>query len=127
MASIELVLSVFLLLTFIAALISYKLKVPYTLILVLTGLLITVFAGVLIVWGGPLGLPIEAATLQLQSIYNQLIQGGGTSLFVGIIVPPLIFEAMIHIRGTELKQVIKPTLALATVTRAAKATSRTSS
>ncbi|HUJ84334.1 MAG TPA: hypothetical protein VLV84_01875 [Candidatus Acidoferrales bacterium] len=47
MASIELVLSAFLLLTFIAALISIKAKMPYTLILVLTGVLITLFFGLL--------------------------------------------------------------------------------
>jgi monovalent cation:H+ antiporter, CPA1 family len=34
---------------------------------------------------------------------------------VGLIVPPLIFEAMIHIRGSDLRSVIKPSLALATV------------
>ena len=52
---------------------------------------------------------------QIRSIYYQLILGGGGGLFVGLIVPPLIFEAMIHIRGSDLKEVIKPSLGLATV------------
>ena len=54
-------------------------------------------------------------TSQIRSIYNLLIQGGGGGLYVGLIVPPLIFEAMIHIRGGDLKSVIKPSLALATI------------
>ena len=44
-----------------------------------------------------------------------LLQGGGGGLFVGIVVPPLIFEAMIHLRSDDLRAVIKPSLALATV------------
>ena len=36
-------------------------------------------------------------------------------LFVGLVVPPLIFEAMIHLRASDLRAVIKPSLALATV------------
>ena len=45
MASIDLVLSAFLLLTFVAAAISIKLKTPYTLVLVLAGALIVVVVG----------------------------------------------------------------------------------
>jgi monovalent cation:H+ antiporter, CPA1 family len=114
MASIELVVSAFLLLTFIAALVSIRLKIPYTLILILTGVSITVVVTLLSIWG-PLQAPAHSITLQIQSIYSQLIQGGTNSLFVGLIVPPLIFEAMIQIKGSELKTVIKPSLALATL------------
>ena len=49
---------------------------------------------------------------QLRSLYSQLLVGG---LFVGLVVPPLIFEAMIHLRASDLRVVIKPSLALATV------------
>ena len=49
---------------------------------------------------------------QLRSLYSQLLVGG---LFVGLVVPPLIFEAMIHLRASDLRAVIKPSLALATV------------
>ena len=34
---------------------------------------------------------------------------------MGLVVPPLIFEAMIHLRASDLRAVIKPSLALATV------------
>ncbi len=115
MASIELVLSAFLLLTFIAALISIKAKMPYTLILVLTGVLITLFFGLLSLQGSPIQGQMQSITAQIRSLYDLLIQGGEGGLYVGLIVPPLIFEAMIHIRGTDLKSVIKPSLALATI------------
>ncbi len=112
MASIELVLSAFLLLTFIAALISIKVKAPYTLVLVLTGVLITVIVGLLALQGSPISAPMQNAISQIRSIYDLLIKGGGGGLYVGLIVPPLIFEAMIHIRGSDLRSVIKPSLAL---------------
>lgn len=115
MASIELIISAFLLLTFVAALISIRFKVPYTLVLVFTGVLISIIVALLSVQRGPLQAPMQNISLQIQLIYNQLIQGGGGGLFVGLIVPPLIFEAMIHIRGSDLKAVIKPSLALATI------------
>jgi CPA1 family monovalent cation:H+ antiporter len=104
--SIELIIGAFLLVAFLAAVLSNKLKVPYTLILVLTGVTITVIAFLLASAGGP------DIVSQLRSIYIQLIGGG---LFVGLVVPPLIFEAMIHLRASDLRAVIKPSLALATV------------
>ena len=115
MPSIELVISAFLLLTFIAALISIRLKVPYTLVLVLTGVLITLIVALLALEGSPIQAPAQNFILTFRSIYNLLIQGGGGGLYVGLIVPPLIFEAMIHIRGSDLRSVIKPSLVLATV------------
>ncbi len=115
MASIELVISGFLLLTFIAVLISIRVKIPYTLVLVFIGVLISIVVTLLSFHGGPLQVTMQNISLQIQSIYNQLIQGGGGGIFVGLIVPPLIFEAMIHIRGSDLKAVIKPSLALATI------------
>jgi CPA1 family monovalent cation:H+ antiporter len=115
MASIELVLSVFLLLTFIAALISRRIRVPYTLILVLTGVLITVIVGALSLHGSPIQGSMQSVISQIRSLYDSLVKGGGGGLYVGLIVPPLIFEAMIHIRGSDLRVVIKPALALATI------------
>ena len=100
---------------FIAALISIKVKLPYTLVLVLTGVLITLIFGLLSLEGSPIQGQMLSITSQIRSIYNLLIQGGGGGLYVGLIVPPLIFEAMIHIRGGDLKGVIKPSLALATI------------
>ena len=102
-------------LVFIAALISIRLKVPSTLILVLSGFLIVVIATLLSLPGSPLQDPMHSFISQIRSIYSVLVQGGGGGLFVGLVVPPLIFEAMIHIRGSDLRSVIKPSLALATI------------
>ena len=115
MPSIELVVSAFLLLTFIAAIISIKLKTPYTLVLVLIGVLITAIVSLLALPGSPFQDTMQGVTQSIRSIYNVLVQGGQGGLYVGLIVPPLIFEAMIHIRGSDLRSVIKPSLALATI------------
>ena len=48
MASIDLVVSAFLLVAFVAALISTRLKIPYTLILVSIGVSITVIAIIIV-------------------------------------------------------------------------------
>jgi hypothetical protein len=95
--SIELVLSAFLLLTFIAAIIAFKLKTPYTLVLVLTGVLIAVVITLFALPGSPFQSAMQGFTSQIRTIYDLLILGGGGGLYVGLIVPPLIFEAMIHI------------------------------
>ena len=115
MASIELIIALFLLLAFLAALISMRLKTPYTLFLVVAGVLITVVVALLASKGSPIQGLMQGIISQTQSIYNQLIQGGQGGLYVGLIVPPLIFAAMIHIRGSDLKSVIKPSLTLATI------------
>ncbi|HEX7481938.1 MAG TPA: cation:proton antiporter [Candidatus Bathyarchaeia archaeon] len=94
---------------FLAALLSNKLKLPYTLVLVLAGVSITIIAFLFASQGG------SDFSSQLRLIYAQLLSGGGGGLFVGLVVPPLIFEAMIHLRASDLKAVIKPSLALATI------------
>jgi CPA1 family monovalent cation:H+ antiporter len=99
----------FLTVAFLAAVLSNRLKIPYTLVLVLSGVTITVFAFLFASQGG------SDLASQLRSIYTQLLGGGGSGLFVGLVVPPLIFEAMIHLRASDLRAVIKPSLALATV------------
>lgn len=74
-------------------------------VLVLAGVTITVVLFLLESQG------LDLAS-QLRALYSQLLVGG---LFVGLVVPPLIFEAMIHLRASDLRAVIKPSLALATV------------
>ena len=78
-------------------------------VLVLSGVTLTVIAFLFASEGG------YDITSQFRSIYAQLLSGGGGGLFVGLVVPPLIFEAMIHLRASDLKAVIKPSLALATM------------
>ncbi len=115
MANIELIISAFLLVTFVAAVLSIRLKSPYTLVLVLIGVGITAIATLLSLFGGPLHEISQSIISQIQSFDNLLMEGGGTGLFVGIVVPPLVFEAMMHIRGGDLRSVIKTSIALATI------------
>ena len=104
-------MAAFLLIAFLAAVLSTRLKIPYTLVLVLTGVVITIVASSFTLQGGS----FENLISQLRSLCAQLLLGGGGGLFVGVVVPPLIFEAMIHLRASDLRAVIKPSLALATV------------
>jgi len=113
--SVELVIAAFLLLVSLTALISMKLKIPYTVILVLLGVTTTATLTLLSLGGGPFQQYAQALITQIQSTYSELTTGGTEGLFVGLILPPLLFEAMIHIRGDDLKCVIRPALALATV------------
>ncbi len=113
--SIELIIAAFLLIVVIVALISLRLKVPYTVVLVLLGVSTTATLTLLSLYGGPLQSHAEALITYIQSTYNQLVYGGSGGLFVSLIVPPLLFEAMIHIRPDDLKSVLRPSLALATV------------
>jgi CPA1 family monovalent cation:H+ antiporter len=96
---------------FLAAILSNRLRVPYTLVLVLIGVAVTVIVSLLSMQGGS----FQNLISQFKSTYAQLLEGGGGGLFVGLVVPPLIFEAMIHLRASDLKAVIKPSLALATI------------
>jgi CPA1 family monovalent cation:H+ antiporter len=104
--SIEVVIAAFLLIAFLTAVLSNKLKVPYTLVLVLAGVTITVIFFLFESQGG-----IDLSS-QLKSLNTQLLAVG---LFVGLVVPPLIFEAMIHLRASDLRAVIKSSLALASI------------
>ena len=113
-ANVELIIAAFLLVTFIAAVLSIRSKRPYTLVLVLVGVGITAAATLLSFVGGPLHEIAQAIVAQIRSFDNLLIEGGGTGLFVGIVVPPLVFESMMHIRGGDLRAVIRPSLLLAT-------------
>ncbi len=113
--SVEIVIAAFLLLVSLTALISMKLKIPYTVILVLLGITTTATLTLFSLGGGPLQQHAQLLIDQIQGTYSQLTTGGTEGLFVGLILPPLLFEAMIHIRSDDLKCVIRPALALATV------------
>jgi hypothetical protein len=75
----------FLLLAFLAAVLSIRLRIPYTLILVLTGAAITVVASLFTLQGGS----FQNLISQLRSMTAQLLKGGGGGLFVGFVVPPI--------------------------------------
>ncbi|MCL5412186.1 MAG: cation:proton antiporter [Candidatus Marsarchaeota archaeon] len=109
--TIELALTVFTLLIVVAQLIALKLRIPYTLVLVFLGIGITALSSAAL-GTNLLSSGLHTLVQAIQSLYSGLVNSG---LFVGLIVPPLIFEAMIHIRKEELRLVIRPSLALATV------------
>ena len=108
---IEITITIFILLMLIAQLISIKLRIPYTLVLVLIGVVTTALS-VLILGKYSIFGTLQNSVREIQLIYDQIVN---TGLFVGLVVPPLIFEAMIHVKRKELKEVLKPALILATL------------
>ncbi len=113
--NIELIIAVFLLITFIAAIISLRLKTPYTLVLVLIGVGTIGIATLLSFVGSPFDVFAQGIIEQIKSFSNLLLEGGVNGFFVGIVVPPLVFESMMHIRAGDLRAVIRPSLTLATI------------
>jgi monovalent cation:H+ antiporter, CPA1 family len=111
-ATIELALTGFILVMLVAQIISLKAKVPYTLVLVFIGLGIAVISTLPLLGRNPVGDTVQEAISSMRSIYSGLVDGG---LFVGLVVPPLIFEAMVHIKAPDLRAVIRPSIVLATV------------
>src|SRR5438094_4351124 len=81
-----------------ASIISSRTRTPYTIVLVLFGLAIA---------GSYL-----PSLLGVNLLYDNLIGGG---LFVGLVLPPLLFETMMNIRYEDLRSVVRPALRLATV------------
>ncbi|MGD0637152.1 MAG: cation:proton antiporter [Nitrososphaerales archaeon] len=111
-AGVELVLTAFVVLMLIAQILSIKAKVPYTLILVFLGIGATALVSLPSLGSNIITVGLRATITQMGSLYGGLVQGG---LFVGLIVPPLIFEAMMHIRSGDLRAVIGPSIILATI------------
>ncbi len=112
--SIDLIIAAFLLMVSLTAVISLRLKIPYTVTLVILGVTITIVLSIL-AFEGPFQAGAQYIMDQIRSAYAQLVAGENGGAFVGLIVPPLLFEAMIHIRTDDLRAVIRPALALATV------------
>jgi len=108
---VELIVTTFLAIIFLALLISTKAKIPYTIILVLFGVLIVFLSDKLFLGSGLLGSTIFA----IRSDITGLSSGQNGGLFVGLVVPPLIFEAMTHVSSDDLREVIRPSFVLATV------------
>jgi len=110
-ATIELALTGFILVMLVAQVISLRAKVPYTLVLVFIGLGIAVVSTLPLLGTNPVNEGVQQAISAMRSIYTGLVNGG---LFVGLVVPPLIFEAMMHIKAPDLRAVIRPSIVLAT-------------
>lgn len=97
MPSVELVVAAFLGIMTVASILSQKVRVPYTMVLVF------------------LGIGLAAVSLSrilgVDLIYDQLVGGG---LFVGLVVPPLIFSALQEVPRDEFRAVARPAFVLAT-------------
>jgi len=110
-ATIELALTAFVAVMMVSQILSLKAKVPFTLILVYVGVGITALATVPSLGSNSVTDTVQGVISQMGSFYTTLVEGG---LFVGLVVPPLIFEAMMHIKAPDLRAVIRPSVVLAT-------------
>jgi len=106
--SYDLLITVFLSIILLASILSIRLKLPYTVILVLVGIGLAFTTDQLLSAGGSIG----QAIAQIRSLSQGSV---GSGLFVGLVVPPLIFQALMHVRSSDLKSVIRPSFTLATV------------
>jgi monovalent cation:H+ antiporter, CPA1 family len=97
MPSFELVVAAFLAIALTASIISSRAKAPYTVVLVFFGLIIAATS--------------LSNLLNVNLLYDRLIGGG---LFVGLVLPPLLFETTMSIRYEEFRSVARPALRLAT-------------
>jgi len=95
--NLDLVIASLLGIMILASLLSQKARIPYTMVLVIVG------AGI-----AALSL---SKLIGVELIYSNLISGG---LFVGLVVPPLIFEAMMKVPTSEFRTVLRPSFILAT-------------
>ncbi|MGI0090084.1 MAG: cation:proton antiporter [Nitrososphaerales archaeon] len=111
MPSIELLLTGFLAIILIASLVSIRSKLPYTIALVLIGIALVILSDRYILGSDLIGgiiSQIRAYTISLGTSEN-----GG--LFVGLVVPPLIFQALMQVHPSDLKSVLRPSFVLATI------------
>lgn len=111
MFPIEILVTAFLAVMTLASIISLRARVPYTLILVIIGMALAATTAISVFGQGT----FEQVILQMRALFDQLTTGETGGLFVGLVVPPLLFEAMIHIRSDDLKAVIRPSIVLATI------------
>ncbi|HKC78638.1 MAG TPA: cation:proton antiporter, partial [Nitrosopumilaceae archaeon] len=95
--STEYLIPLFLVTIFIASLISSKIKIPYTMVLVGVGVAISLF---------------HFTGLNFANITQFKVD---PKLILVFIVPPLIFEAMMKIKHEEFKQIQISSLLLSTV------------
>jgi monovalent cation:H+ antiporter, CPA1 family len=94
----ETIIAGFLVVTIVASIIARRVRIPYTQFLVILGVVLATFS--------------TSSVFGVDFIFNNLVGGG---YFVALILPPLLFEAMMNVRSGELRSVIRPALALATI------------
>lgn len=94
----ETIIAGFLVLTVLVSIVSRRIRIPYTVMLVVLGIVLA---------------SLSASSLFGVNVILQNLVGGG--YFVALILPPLTFEAMMTIRANELRVIINPSLVLATV------------
>lgn len=110
MFSVEALVAAFLAVMLLASIISHRAKVPYTLILVIIGITLSALSILSLVGEGA-----SQVITQMSSFFINLSLGEAGGLFVGLVVPPLLFEAMIHVRSSDLRAVAKPAFLLSTI------------
>ncbi len=93
-----LIITIFLGISLLASIVSRKTRVPYTILLVMIGILVA-----------------ATANPSLVPLYQSFTTALGGGVFVGIVLPPLLFESMVSIKVEEFRAVSRPALALATV------------
>ena len=98
MPAVETIIAGFLVLTVVVSIVSRRIHIPYTVMLVILGIALASLSA--------------SSIFGVNLIFNNLVGGG---YFVALILPPLLFEAMMNIRSSELRSVINPALALATL------------
>ena len=111
MPSVDLLITGFLAIVFVALFISVKARLPYTVVLVVVGIVLAVVPSTIALGGGP----VQSLIAQISTFTLQLVSGQNGNLFVGLVVPPLLFEAMMHISSRDLKAIFRPAITLATV------------
>lgn len=111
MPSLELMITGFLAIVFIALFVSTRAKLPYTVVLVFVGISLVLASNTLFLRGGT----VAGIITQIRTVMAQLTSGGSGGLFVGLVVPPLLFEAMMHIGSRDLKAILRPAIILATI------------
>lgn len=97
MVETEVILALFLGMALLASVVSRKVKTPYTTLLVLIGLALTAVP--------------SAISSGLAQTFSSLVRGG---LFIGLILPPLLFESIMSVHPSDFRAVYKPALLMAT-------------
>ncbi len=97
----QVIIAALLALMMLASFAASRSKLPYTLILVSIGIVLT-------------ALGANTVSVYIGGTYiNSILVN--SNLLVGLVVPPLIFEAMMHVRSSDLKAMIVPSFSLATL------------